>query len=62
VEWAAREATLRSVPQRIVSAASLPKMVVLRLRPEREAAGAGIALQEEGLRRDRLSAEARGRA
>ena len=38
VEWAAREAALRSVPLRIVSAASLPKMVVLGLRPEREAA------------------------
>ncbi len=38
VEWAAREAALRSVPLRIVSAASLPKMVALELRPEREAA------------------------
>ena len=38
VEWAAREAALRSVPLRIVSAASLPKMVVLGLQPEREAA------------------------
>ena len=38
VEWAAREAALRSVPLRIVSAASLPKMVVLELQPEREAA------------------------
>ena len=38
VEWAAREAMLRSVPLRIVSAASLPKMVVLQLRPERDAA------------------------
>ena len=38
MEWAAREAALRSVPLRIVSAASLPKMVALELRPEREAA------------------------
>jgi nucleotide-binding universal stress UspA family protein len=38
VEWAAREAALRSVPLRIVSAASLPKMVVLELQQEREAA------------------------
>ena len=38
VEWAAREAALRSVPLRIVSAASLPKMVALELQPEREAA------------------------
>ena len=38
VEWAAREAALRGVPLRIVSAASLPKMVVLELQPEREAA------------------------
>ena len=38
VEWAAREALLRSAPLRIVSAASLPKMVLLQLRPERDAA------------------------
>ena len=37
VEWAAMEAALRSVPLRIVSVASLPKMVVLQLRPERDA-------------------------
>jgi nucleotide-binding universal stress UspA family protein len=37
VEWAAREAVLHGVPLRIVSAASLPKMVVLPLRPERDA-------------------------
>jgi nucleotide-binding universal stress UspA family protein len=37
VEWAAREAVLRSVPLRIVSAASLPKMAVLQLQPERDA-------------------------
>jgi nucleotide-binding universal stress UspA family protein len=37
VKWAAREAVLRGVPLRIVSAASLPKMVVLPLRPERDA-------------------------
>jgi len=38
VEWAAREAMLRSAPLRIVSAAPLPKMVLLQLRPERDAA------------------------
>ena len=38
IEWAAREAALRSAPLRIVSAASLPKMVLLPLQPERDAA------------------------
>jgi nucleotide-binding universal stress UspA family protein len=37
VEWAAREAALCGVPLRIVSAASLPKMVMLQLLPERDA-------------------------
>jgi nucleotide-binding universal stress UspA family protein len=37
VEWAAREAVLHSVPLRIVSAASLPKLVLLQLKPERDA-------------------------
>ena len=37
VEWAATEAALRGAPLRIVSAASLPKMVVLQLQPERDA-------------------------
>lgn len=37
VEWAAREAALHGAPLRIVSAASLPKMVMLPLRPERDA-------------------------
>jgi nucleotide-binding universal stress UspA family protein len=37
VEWAAKEAVLRGVPLRIVSAASLPKMVLLPLKPERDA-------------------------
>jgi len=37
VEWAAREAVLHGIPLRIVSAASLPKMVVLPLKPERDA-------------------------
>ncbi len=32
VEWAVREAALCSAPLRIVSAASLPKMVVLPLQ------------------------------
>ena len=38
VEWAAREALLRGAPLRIVSAASLPRMVLLQLRPERDVA------------------------
>jgi nucleotide-binding universal stress UspA family protein len=38
VEWAAREAALCGVPLRIVSAVSLPKMVMLQLQPERDAA------------------------
>ena len=38
VEWAAREAALRSVALRIVSAASLPRMAMLQLWPERDAA------------------------
>ena len=37
VEWAAREAMLHSAPLRIVSAASLPKIVLLPLRPEHDA-------------------------
>ena len=37
VEWAAREAVLHGVPLRIVSAASLPKLVLLQLKPERDA-------------------------
>ena len=37
VEWAAREAALHRVPLRIVSAASLPKMVVLPLQREHDA-------------------------
>jgi nucleotide-binding universal stress UspA family protein len=37
VEWAAREAALHGVPLRIVSAASLPKIVMLPLRPEHDA-------------------------
>jgi nucleotide-binding universal stress UspA family protein len=36
VEWAAREAALHGVPLRIVSAASLPKMVMLPLQPEHD--------------------------
>jgi nucleotide-binding universal stress UspA family protein len=38
IEWAVREAALRSAPLRIISAASLPKMVLLPLQPERDAA------------------------
>ena len=37
VEWAAKEAVLHGVPLRIVSAASLPKLVLLQLKPERDA-------------------------
>jgi nucleotide-binding universal stress UspA family protein len=37
VDWAAREAALRNASLRIVSAASLPKIVVLQLQPERDA-------------------------
>ena len=37
VEWAAGEAVFHGVPLRIVSAASLPKMVLLPLKPERDA-------------------------
>ena len=37
VEWAAREAVLHGVPLRIVSAASLPKLVMLQRKPERDA-------------------------
>jgi nucleotide-binding universal stress UspA family protein len=38
IEWAAREAVLRGAPLRITSAASLPKMVLLPLQPEYNAA------------------------
>jgi nucleotide-binding universal stress UspA family protein len=38
IEWAVREAVLRGAPLRIISAASLPKMVLLPLQPERDAA------------------------
>lgn len=37
VEWAAREAALRRAPLRIVSAASLPRMAMIPLQPERDA-------------------------
>lgn len=37
VEWAAREAVLHGAPLRIVSAASLPRMVLLPLQSERDA-------------------------
>jgi nucleotide-binding universal stress UspA family protein len=37
VEWAAREAVLHGAPLRIVSAASLPRLVLLPLQPERDA-------------------------
>ena len=57
VEWAAREAALRSVPLRIVSAASLPKMVVLPLQAERDAVLGYVREQ-----RDRALAAAAARA
>jgi nucleotide-binding universal stress UspA family protein len=57
IEWAAREAALRSAPLRIISAASLPKMVLLLLQPEREAA-LGFVREH----RDRALAAAAARA
>ena len=57
VEWAAREAAVCRVPLRIVSAASLPKMVVLQLQPERDAV-LGYVREE----RDRALAAAVARA
>ena len=57
VEWAAREAALCRVPLRIVSAASLPKMVVLQLQPERDAVLGYVRGQ-----RDRALAAAAARA
>jgi nucleotide-binding universal stress UspA family protein len=38
IEWAVREAALHGAPLRITSAASLPKMVLLPLQPEYDAA------------------------
>jgi nucleotide-binding universal stress UspA family protein len=57
VEWAAREAALHGVPLRIVSAASLPKMVMLPLRPEHDAV-LGYVREH----RDRVLAAAAARA
>jgi nucleotide-binding universal stress UspA family protein len=57
VEWAAREAALRSAPLRIISAASLPKMVLLPLQPERDAALGFVRAH-----RDRVLAAAAARA
>lgn len=57
VDWAAREAVLHGAPLRIVSAASLPKMVTLPLRPERDAV-LGFVRQH----RDRVLAAAAARA
>ena len=36
VEWAAREAVLRGTPLRIVTAVSLPRMLELQVRPDRD--------------------------
>src|SRR6516162_8369392 len=57
IEWAVREAVLRSAPLRIVSAASLPKMVLLPLQPEHDAALGFVCEQ-----RDRVLAAAAARA
>ena len=57
VEWAVSEAQLHSTPLRIVSVASLPKMVVLQLQPERDAV-LGYVREE----RDRALAAAVARA
>ncbi len=57
VEWAARESVLHGAPLRIVSAASVPKMVLLQIRPDRDAV-AGF-LREQ---RDRALAAAAARA
>ena len=57
VEWAAREAVLHGAPLRIASAASVPKMVLLQIRPDRDAA-AGF-LREQ---RNRALAAAAARA
>lgn len=57
VEWAAREAVLCSVPLRIVSAASLPRMVVLQFQPERDAVLGFVREQ-----RDRVLTAAAARA
>ena len=57
IEWAVREAVLRSAPLRIISAASLPKMVLLPLQPERDAALGFVRAH-----RDRALAAAAARA
>ena len=57
VEWAAREAVLHGAALRIVSAASVPTMVLLQIRPDRDAV-AGF-LREQ---RDRALAAAAARA
>jgi len=57
VEWAAREAVLHSAALRIVSAASLPRMIGLQVRPDRDVVA--DLLREE---RDRALAAAARRA
>jgi nucleotide-binding universal stress UspA family protein len=57
IQWAVREAVLRNAPLRIISAASLPKMVLLPLQPERDAA-LGFVREH----RDRALAAAAARA
>ena len=57
VEWAAREAVLHGAPLRIVSAAPLPRMIGLQVRPDRDIVA--DLLREE---RDRALAAAADRA
>jgi nucleotide-binding universal stress UspA family protein len=57
VEWAAREAVLHGAPLRIVSAAPLPRIIGLQVRPDRDAVA--DLLREE---RDRALAAAARRA
>ena len=48
VEWAAREAVLHGAPLRIVSAASVPTMVLLQIRPDRDAVAGSSASNATG--------------
>ena len=47
VEWAAGESVMHSVPLRIVSAASVPKMVLLQIRPDRDAVAGFLREQRD---------------
>ena len=57
VEWAAREAVLHGAPLRIVSAAPMPRMIGLQVRPDRDVVA--DLIREE---RDRALAAAADRA